>query len=510
MKSRRNPPPRSAPRGLPALWLGLLLLLLSSGVALAQGREADLVLRGEVRRPDHQTFRELPFRVPTGVDRLRVELAHDGGATKTVLDLGVQDPSRFRGWSGGARTGFEIGESLATPGYLPGPLPPGRWRIILGIPNVRPDAIARYTVRIWFRRTGRGPDPAFERPVRQAAGWYRGDLHLHTAHSDGKCPSVTGRPAPCPAFVTLQAARAAGLDFIAVSDHNTTSQAAALDELSAHFDDLLVLPAREVTTFEGHVNVYGTWAPLDFRLGRRDAAGLRRLLDAAEAAGAIVAPNHPGLPSGEFCMGCGWSAETDWSRIPALEVLSGGVPALGMDGAFSGLALWDRLLDEGRRVTAIAGSDTHDPTRTDAGAPRVGRPATVVFADSLGAASILAGIRSGRVFLDLTGNRAARLDYLASAPGGRSAAMGGELRVAPGEALDLEVTVEGVDEGARLRSVGGPGAIDLPVPRDGTLHLKGLALREASAWLRFEVVDRKGARLLVGNPIYLRKGPGGA
>ena len=140
----------------------------------------------------------------------------------------------------------------------------------------------------------------------------------------------------------------------------------------------------------------------------------------------------------------------------------------------------------------------------------MGRPATVVFADSLGAASILAGIRSGRVFLDLTGNRAARLDYLASAPGGRSAVMGGELRVAPGEALDLEVTVEGVDEGARLRSVGGPGAIDLPVPRDGTLHLKGVALREASAWLRFEVVDRKGARLLVGNPIYLRKGPGGA
>ena len=510
MKPRRNPPRRPALRGLPALWLGLLLLLFPSGVALAQGREADLVLRGEVRRPDHQTFRELPFRVPAGVDRLRVELSHDGGATKTVLDLGVRDPTRFRGWSGGARTGFEIGESGATPGYLPGPLPPGRWRVVLGIPNVRPDAVARYTVRIWFRRPGTGPDPAFERPVRETAGWYRGDLHLHTGHSDGRCPSVTGQPAPCPAFLTFEAARAAGLDFIALSEHNTTSQAGALAELSAHFDDLLVLPAREVTTFEGHANVYGTWAPLDFRLGKGDATGLARLLDAAEGEGALVAPNHPGLPSGEVCMGCGWSATTDWSRIPALEVVSGGVPALGMDGAFSGLALWNRLLDQGRRVTGIAGSDTHDPTRTDPMSPQVGRPATVVFARSLGVPDILAGIRSGRVFLDLTGNRAARLDYVARTRDGRSAAMGGELSLAPGEVLDVTVTAAGAGERARLRAVGGIGAIDMPLPPGGEVRLEGLAAPDKASWFRFEVVGPGGARRLIGNPVYVRLKPPGA
>ncbi|MFM8376453.1 MAG: CehA/McbA family metallohydrolase [Phenylobacterium sp.] len=468
------------------------------------------MLRGEIRRPDHQTFRELPFRVPAGVDRVRVELAHDGAGSKIVLDLGVRDPSRFRGWSGGARTGFEIGESGATPGYLAGPLPPGRWRVILGIPNVRPEAVARYTVRIWLHRTGSGPDPAFDAPIRAGPGWYRGDLHLHTAHSDGRCPSVTGRPAPCPAFLTLQAARAAGLDFIAISDHNTTSQAGAIAELSDHFDDLLVLPAREVTTFEGHANVYGTWAPLDFRLGRGDATGLRSLLDAADAAGALVAPNHPGLPSGEFCMGCGWSAATDWSRIPALEVISGGVPALGMDGPVSGLALWNRLLDEGWRITGIAGSDTHDPTRTDPGAPRVGRPATVVLAESLGTSAILAGIRSGRVFLDLTGNRDARLDYVASSPAGRSAAMGGELEMKPGAVLDLRVSVAGAGPGARLKSAGGIGAIDMPVAPDGVMLLEGLQLRGDATWLRLEVIGPDGARRLIGNPIYIRLTPKGA
>lgn len=486
------------------LALALLALFFGVSAASAKGRDPDLVLKGEIGPRDHQTFHERRFRLPPGVDRLRVELLHDGAASKTVLDLGVRDPERLRGWSGGARTGFELGETDATPGYLPGPLPPGRWRVILGIPNVRAGAGAHYTLRIWFRRRGLGPDPAFQEPVRDGAAWYRGDLHLHTAHSDGRCVSVTGRMAPCPAFLTFEAARAARLDFIALSEHNTTSQAASVAELSAHFDDLLVLPAREVTTFEGHANVYGTWADIDFRVARGDVAGLARLLEAAEAEGALVAPNHPGLPSGEFCMGCGWSAVTDWSRIPALEVVSGGVPALGMDGQFSGLALWERLLNQGRRITGIAGSDTHDPQRTDPGAPRVGRPATVVFAESLGVPAILAGIRAGRVFLDLNGVAGSRLDYVATTADGRSAAMGGEMVLSGDLDLDLSVTVKGGGDGARLRSVGDIGKIDLPVPPDGVIRAKGLAVRPDARWFRFEVVGSDGARRLIGNPIYLR------
>lgn len=503
MKSGR-PGPRLR-RGLGVLSALLMLLaVMLPATAMARGRNPDLVLRGGVVRQDHQTFRELPFRVPAGVDRIRVELEHDGAATKTVLDMGVRDPRRLRGWSGGARSAFEIGESDATPGYLPGPLLPGRWAVLVGIPNVRDGAAARYAVRIWFRRSAKGMDPAFEAPVRDGPGWYRGDLHLHTAHSDGRCPSATGRTAPCPAFLTFQAARSAGLDFIALSDHNTTSQAASAAELSAYFDDILVLPAREVTTFEGHANVFGTWAPLDFRLRPGDSAGLARLLDAAEAAGALVAPNHPGLPSGEFCMGCGWSAATDWSRIRALEVVSGGVPALGMDGPFSGIALWNRLLDSGLRVTGIAGSDTHDPLRQDAGAPRVGRPATVVEAANLGVPAVLEGLRSGRVFLDLTGTPGVRLDYVASTPAGRSARMGGELDLAAGRSLDLSFTVLAAGAGARIRSVGDIQPVDLPVPPGGTFSAASLTAPPGARWFRFEVTGPDGSRRMVGNPIYLR------
>ena len=58
------------------------------------------------------------------------------------------------------------------------------------------------------------PPPARTFPVRQGAGWYRGDRHCHTFHSD-----AAGSPERLHA-----AARQAGLDFLAIADHNTISR----------------------------------------------------------------------------------------------------------------------------------------------------------------------------------------------------------------------------------------------------------------------------------------------
>lgn len=203
-------------------------------------------------------------------------------------------------------------------------------------------------------------------------------------------------------------------------------------------------------------------------------------------------------------MGCGWSATTDWSRIPALEVVSGGVPAIGMDGPASGLALWDRLLGQGFRITGIAGSDTHDPLRTDRLAPRVGRPATVVLADRLSVSAILAGLRSGRAFLDLSATPGTRLDYTAATTDGRSAVMGGDLKVSGDHRIDLKVTVAGGGPGARLRAVGDIDPIDLPVEADVEVRVTGVRTPAAGRWFRLEVVGPDGGRRLIGNPIYLK------
>ncbi len=62
----------------------------------------DVTLSGTIEGKDHQTYREAPFTVPAGVTRITVRFDYDRSG-HTVIDLGLLDPERFRGWSGGSK-----------------------------------------------------------------------------------------------------------------------------------------------------------------------------------------------------------------------------------------------------------------------------------------------------------------------------------------------------------------------------------------------------------------------
>lgn len=55
-------------------------------------------------------------------------------------------------------------------------------------------------------------------------------------------------------------------------------------------------------------------------------------------------------------------------------------------------------LNQGRRITAIGGSDNHDAAIPHDQPSVLGRPATVVYAKGLSTDAILAGLRAGRLF----------------------------------------------------------------------------------------------------------------
>ncbi|EJL24047.1 putative metal-dependent phosphoesterase, PHP family, partial [Caulobacter sp. AP07] len=337
-------------------WLALILLLLSTP-AWAQERKPDLVLTGQIVGADNQTYKPVTFEVPSGVTRLTVafDYARD---QKTVVDLGLMDPVRFRGWSGGNKKSFTVAAEDATPSYLPGPLPAGRWTLLLGVPNARPASSAAYEARIFFDRDD-GAKSLPATPLKAAPGWYRGDLHMHTAHSDGSCQTQAGVRSPCPLYRTVAAASARGLDFIAITDHNTTSHYEAMAELQPAFDKLLLIPGREVTTFQGHANVFGPTGFIDFRLGEPTVPNIKALQDAVAAAGGLFSINHPSSPSGEVCMGCGWTApNTDYDEVQAIEVANGGSERAqhGAEGPLSGVPFWEKQLNAGHRITAIGGS----------------------------------------------------------------------------------------------------------------------------------------------------------
>ncbi|MBS0417933.1 MAG: PHP domain-containing protein [Proteobacteria bacterium] len=482
------------------------MLAFSGLTAHAAAREPDSILTGTMTGADHETYREVPFEVPAGVERLTLEFEYTGRQEKSVIDIGVRDPQRFRGWSGGDKSRVVIEEADATPSYLPGPLPAGTWSLLLGVPNIRKTSKAHFTARIWFDRPGT-PFPGFAtQPTKAGPGWYRGDLHMHTGYSDGSCASHKGAEVPCPVFKTLETASARHLDFVAVSDHNGISQNHSLRELAAYFDDLLVMPAQEITTFQGHANVFGVTSFLDFQLGSPRLPTLSRLLDEVQAAHGLISINHPGVPSGEACMGCGWRADVDFSRINAIEIVNGGTldDTGAPDGRFSSLPLWESKLDSGLRLTGIAGSDNHNGTQAGKGASTVGIPTTVVHATELSQAAILEAISQGHVFVDVWGSGTARLE-LEAENHGKHAQMGDVLQASRGDKIDFTVRVTGVPAGVTV-SFAGNGTRLMPAAgqRVGTNARFSVTADGLAHWIRADVRGPQGKTLLIGNPIYLR------
>ncbi len=375
------------------------------------------------RRADYAL---VPFEVVSGTARLEVEYAYDERDGKNQIDLGLVDPrgpafpefQGFRGWSGAARRRAVVTEATATPGYLPGPIEPGRWWVLLGLYKVASEGVE---VRLSITTaSAAGESPAA--PLRASAEreeprgdwrWFRGDLHSHTDHSDaaGSLEDL------------VAAARRQGLDFLAVTDHNTTSHFAYLgagddrDDRAQH--GIALLPGEEVTTYYGHMNVWGNQSPLDFRV--RDAADIRAVIDAARAQNAIVSASHPTIGGMQWTFG--YELPLD-----CLEVWHGRAGPLNSVT----LEIWDGMLDAGRRVVAVGGSDVHIGNPQT---PLPGEPTTWIRARSATRAELLDGLRHGRV--TITAHDGPWLELLAS-DGSRTWHVGD---IAPAGELMLRCTV---------------------------------------------------------------------
>jgi len=465
---------------------------------------ADITLHGVVAGAQNHSYIEVPFHVPAGVHRVTVTFSYTEREQKTALDLGLEDPDGLRCWSGGNKSTLTVGLSDATPSCLPGAIPAGTWNVLIGVPNIRPQVTSHYTATVFLSRTGLVSDePAVLRePLRSGPAWYRGDLHMHTAHSDGHCPNQTGQMVPCPVFMTVEAAERRGLDFIAITDHNATSQYDAMRELQPYFNNVLLIPGREITTFQGHINFLGTTDFVDFRVGSKAVPTLNVLLRNAQGLGALLSINHPNAPGGEICMGCRWAPENpvDMHYFTAVEAVNGG----GEDASASGIPFWQEQLNLGHRLAAIGGSDNHQPLIPPDETNAVGHPTTVVYATELSTPAILSGIRSGRVFIDVAGSRNRMLDL--SAHTSSSAVMGGLLVARAGEHIDVEAQIDNCDGDSAELIEGSEQTSSAPAQTihgdHASLHW-AVSARSMRSWFLVEVHDASGQILLLGNPIYV-------
>jgi hypothetical protein len=465
----------------------------------------NLVLEGVVAGSQNESYIQVPFAVPANTERVTLTFDYTGKDQHTALDLGLLDPAELRCWSGGNKSLLTVGIMDATPSCLPGPIPPGTWNVLIGVPNIRPSVQSHYIVKVYFSPNGAvaGVPAVLNAPLRVGPAWYRGDLHMHTAQSDGQCASQMGKMVPCPVYFSAEAAARRGLDFIAITDHNATSQYNPMRELQPYFDKLLLIPGREITTFQGHINLLGTTGFIDFRLGSKEVPDMNTLLRSAASQGGLTSINHASAPSGEICMGCGWTpaSKVDMHLLTAVEAVNGGSEQYGI----SDIPFWNLQLNNGCRLVGIGGSDNHRPMQPLDEIGSIGSPTTVVYATELSTPAILAGIRSGHVFVDLAGTRDRLLEVTARA-GNKVVHAGDILTASEGEAVDFDLRVTAA-AGGTVRWLEDGQEVALKTSSAISSANQSFSLAWVSDgrrhWFRAEVVGGGGKMWLLGNPIYV-------
>jgi hypothetical protein len=467
---------------------GFLLLVASCATG-------QVLLKGSVTSRDSGQFRMLPFEVPAGTKRLDVQLTFTGRDQGTQLYLGIFDPIMYRG---AGRLSFTISEYDATPPFAPGPIVPGTWHLALGVVNVNPEGTSDYTARIDFSTSDDRPAGIV---LRSEPGWYKGDLHSHTGHSDGVCLSQAGKNVPCPAFKLVEAAAARHLNFLAITDHNTAVTLNSIREMQPYFDRLLLIHGREMTTFAGHANVWGTAEFLDFRIGYRNWT-IDDFLDQVHRAHALVSINHAYWPVGPACPGCGWGwkEQTDFSRIDAIEIVNGYSEkgSWFQPPAGNGVPFWEEQIAQGHRITGVGGSDDHRAGEQLDRASGVGNPTTVVYARELSEPAILEGIKAGHVFVQLRGPEGPAL-YLSSG----QAIMGDNIHVADGTAVEFQLRATDCSGGMAAVILDGRPAKTYAIDGNDRTGTVSLTLGGGRHWVRATLQDAAGSLVALTNPIYV-------
>ena len=402
----------------------------------------------------------VPFEVPAGT--VEIHFSHTDNSEADILDFGLQDPGGQRGWCGGLTDDAIIGVEESSRCYLPGPIEGGTtWSVDIGKAKLVNPTV-HYNIVIEFHDA-----PVLEprvradhdaRVIESGERWYAGDFHVHSSESGDATATFEE---------IYDLARDRGLDFVNLSDHNTTTQHALVAPFQAEVDDFLFLRGSEVTTYGGHGNTVGNTSYIEHHIGR-DGHTIQALLEQVEADGALFIVNHPKLELGDACIGCAWSYEdTPWDKVAAVELQTGSYQVWPLFGSAI-LGFWDELLDEGHRITGVSGSDDHRATREPTGIDsQIGTPTSMVLASELSEAAIMEAVRAGRVVVKLRGPDDPMLELAAETDAGETGRIGDTVT---GGRVTLTATATGASGMSLILVRNGENDEIVPVDGDDFTH----------------------------------------
>ncbi|MBN2004486.1 MAG: PHP domain-containing protein [Anaerolineae bacterium] len=432
--------------------------------------------------------------LPDGCGRLDIQFrfAPPGAfGVANLITLTLFDPHGFRGAGhrGGDSHTVQITATGATPGYFPGPLSAGEWTVQIDTHMIMPEPAVRYWLDVAFSPDTGALPPSTSlapRPAPRGAGWYRGDLHCHTHHSDAHGFTVSD---------LLRAAREYALDFVFLTDHNTVS---GLPEMDAGTTaELLAAGGIELTTFWGHALCLGTRDWVDWRVCP-GGDGMARIAEATYAAGQVFVIAHPQSVGDPGCTGCAWRyGEMSPGNARLVEVWNG--PWNGDSNNEAALALWYDWLNQGLHIVATAGTDAHAAQPPGIAVSLAGAGAApgfnVVYAEALTEMALLKALRAGHLYLS------AGPQLLFQAQDARNAtAIAGD--TVTGTAT---FSLEWADcpDGALVRILAN-GRLLRQWPAQGQGAMTWTLSAKQADWVLVEIRSEHGAMLALSNPIFLR------
>lgn len=441
---------------------------------------------GHLTARDCKRYIQHRFTVPEDCAQLDIDFRfapHGVNEMKNLLTLTLFDAAGFRG--AGHRSGdvhqVHIDATGATSGYLPGTLIAGEWIVEIDTHRIMPGDPVHYQLDVMLTE-GEPVETAaptsqsgITRMARNELGWYRGDLHTHTHHSDARNRTVAQ---------LLQSVRERGLNFVFLTDHNTTAGLAEMDVSST--GDLLAAGGVELTTFWGHALCLGAREWVDWRVAPGTGA-MARIADETYASGQLFVIAHPQADGDPGCTGCAWRFGNMMpGNARLVEIWNG---PWGCDSNNEkALSLWYDWLNQGLRLVATAGTDSH--SACDYGA---GCGFSVVYAKALSEVALLDALRAGHLYL----SAGPRIDFGARGEGG-VCWMSGDTVAGP---VALTVAWDECPADAQVRVIVNGKLFD-KWAADVQGERAWMMTPEEADWIVVEVRGADGGMLAVTNPIF--------
>lgn len=346
---------------------------------------------GSLTSIDSKSYHPHQFDVPEGTTNIHIDfefapLYATGRIHRNQINLSLNDPEGIRGvWNIVRPEGLDVNGVVSTRGLGSGPVQPGTWTVFVDVHRILPPDTITYTLTVTLSDAPITLTPptydGSQRVANDQPGWYRGDLHAHTIHSDGSWD--------IPEFTHYM--RNLGLDFVTLSDHNTVTGLA--QHRSQTEPGFLAMGGMELSTFNGHMLALGDNHWYEWRLNIEPGMNITRIMEQVIDQGAMLIIAHPMAPDEPFCSGCHWTfTEARPGVALGVEIWNGDWHVFNEES----LQQYYAWLNLGHRLVATSGTDIHGPATSNR---RRRAGFNVVYAEALSESAILDAIRRGHSYV---------------------------------------------------------------------------------------------------------------